>query len=29
MPPSCYTDDLQRTEPDYVVHLPENFFFYD
>jgi len=23
MPPSCYTDDWQRTEPDYVVHLPE------
>ena len=23
MPPKCYTDDWQRTEPDYVIHLPE------
>ena len=22
MSPDCYTDDWQRTEPDYVVHLP-------
>ncbi len=21
--PPCYTDDWQRTEPDYVIHLPE------
>ena len=21
--PQCYTDDWQRTEPDYVIHLPE------
>ena len=20
---SCYSDDWQRTEPDYLVHLPE------
>ena len=23
MPPKCYTDEWQRTEPDYVIHLPE------